>query len=81
MGYVNVQVGGSFVHHYGMESVVEQFDAQSHGHADAVARAIEYLSAVVLPRATALDHDLHSEGSAPTLGFTPERISMTTEGT
>lgn len=75
MGYVNVQVGGSFVGHFGIKSVIEQFSAMEHGHADAVARAIEYLSSVVLPRATALDHELQAAGEAPSGGFTPKRIT------
>ena len=60
MGYVNVSVGGSFVGHYGIGAVTETFSAEEHGHADAVARAIEYLSGIVLPRATAFDHQLHA---------------------
>jgi hypothetical protein len=75
MGYVNVQVGGSFVGQYGMQSVTEQFSALENGHADAVARAIQYLAEVVLPRATALDHDLHDDGARPDGGFTPSRIT------
>lgn len=75
MGYVNVQVGGSFVGHFGMTSVTERFSALENGHADAVARAIEYLSAVVLPRSIALDHELQTQGAAPSGGFTPKRIT------
>lgn len=75
MGYVNVQVGGSFVGQYGIDAATEQFSALQHGHADAVARAIQYLAEVVLPRATALDHDLHDQGSSPSGGFTPKRIT------
>ena len=74
MGYINVQVGGSFVGQFGIKSATEQFSAMEHGHADAVARAIEYLSSVVLPRATALDHKLQAEGAQPTGGFTPKRV-------
>lgn len=74
MGYIAIRIGGSFVGHYGIKSVEERFDAIEHGHADAAARAIEYLSAVVLPRSTALDHDLHENGSSPNKGFTPDRI-------
>lgn len=74
MGYVTVQVGGSFVGNFGMVRVDERFEAESHGHADAVARAIQYLAEVVLPRATALDHELHHAGEQPAGGFTPVRI-------
>jgi hypothetical protein len=75
VGYIRIQVGGSFVGHYGINSVSEEFSAMENGHADAVARAIEYLASVVLPRATALDHDLHEEGEKPRDGFTPKRIT------
>lgn len=76
MGYINVSVGGSFVGHFGIRGVTEQFSAMENGHADATARAIEYLSSVVLPRAIALDHDLHNKGHAPSGGFTPSRITV-----
>jgi hypothetical protein len=76
MGYVNVQLGGSFVGRFGIQSVNEQFSALDHGHADAVARAIAYLAEVVLPRATALDHELHAGGHTPRGGFTPSRILL-----
>jgi len=76
MGYIDVKVGGSFVGKYGIQSTTEQFSAMSHGHADAVARAIQYLAEVVLPRATALDHDLHATGATPSGSFTPDRILM-----
>jgi hypothetical protein len=79
MGYINVTTGGSFVGQYGLTSVTEQFVALDHGHADAVARAIEYLAEVVLPRATALDHELHEQGEKPRKGFTPDRITMPVE--
>lgn len=74
MGYIAIKVGGSFVGKFGLDSVTEDFSALKHGHADAVARAIEYLSSVVLPRATALDHQLHDQGSSPQDGYTPKRI-------
>lgn len=74
MGYVTVQVGGSFVGQFGMSAVGETFSAMENGHADAVARAIEYLASVVLPRATALDHQLQAEGALPVKGFTPARV-------
>ncbi len=76
MGFVKVEVGGSFVGQYGLSSIAERFAALHNGHADAVARAIQYLSEVVLPRATALDHELHEEGDTPIKGFTPDRILL-----
>jgi hypothetical protein len=42
----------------------------NHGHADAVARALEYLSKDLLPVATGLDHQIHEEGDRPSKGFT-----------
>lgn len=69
-----MEVGGTFVGQYGLKAIREQFFAVDHGHADAVARAIQYLAEVVLPRATALDHDLHAQGEKPGKGFTPDRI-------
>lgn len=75
MGYIAVQCGGSFVDKFGIEGGTKMFTAMEHGHADAVAQAIEYLSGVVLPRATALDHELQAEGKSPNQGFTSARIS------
>lgn len=75
MGYINIQIGGSFLHQFGIKSTTEQFSAMQHGHADAVGRAITYLADVVLPRATALDHHLQERGERPDGGFTPDRIT------
>jgi hypothetical protein len=77
MGYIRIEVNGSFldvVDGPAPKMVSETFSAQNHGHADATARAIQYLAEVVLPRATALDHDLHQEGVMPDQSFTPLRI-------
>jgi hypothetical protein len=75
MGYINVELGGSVAGQFGMQAGNKIFTAMGHGHADAVARAIEYLSAEVLPRSIALDHELHGEGKSPDYGFTASRIS------
>jgi hypothetical protein len=40
-----------------------------HGHAQAVAEAIRWLSEEVLPEAIGQDHKLHEEGARPRLGF------------
>jgi hypothetical protein len=77
MGVININIAGSFVGQFGIQGVTERFEAMHNGHADAVARAIEYLSGTVLPRAIALDHQLQAEGVEPTKGFTPERILTT----
>lgn len=69
MGYITISIAGSFVGHHGMTSQPRQFGAMNHGHADAVAQAIEYLSSEILPKATALDHELHSVGAVPRGSF------------
>ncbi len=68
MGMITITVAGSF----GRKNGSRNFSALKHGHADAVAQAIQYLAEDVLPFATALDHQLHSEGENPSHGF--ERV-------
>ena len=63
MGVLTITTSGSF------KSASRIFQAMHHGHADAVAQAIEYLASEVLPEATAQDHELHEEGDKPTDGF------------
>ena len=64
MGKIVVSIQGSF------GSPREKvFSTIKRGHADAVARAIEWLSSDILPKATVRDHELHSEGDAPTDGW------------
>ena len=67
MGKINIQTVGSF----GTNN--KSFSAMKNGHADAVAQAIEWLAAELLPKATADDHELHTEGEEPIDGF--RRIS------
>jgi hypothetical protein len=77
MGYIRIEVNGSFLEIMGQPSpkmISETFSALNHGHADATARAIQYLAEVVLPRATALDHELHAQDAHPDQGWTPVRI-------
>lgn len=59
MGILTIETTGSFNEKY------ETFSALQGGHADAVARAIEYLSGQVLPEAVQSDHKLHDEGERP----------------
>ncbi len=59
MGAIKVELSGSF----GREGAT--FSAMQHGHADAVARAIEWLSTNALPAAIRLDHELHEQGDKP----------------
>ena len=63
MGEIRIEVLGSF-----KPRRVKVFSAQEHGHADAVARAIEFLARDVLPKAINLDHELH-DGGPPSGGF------------
>lgn len=69
MGMITVQLAGSFRKQDGFPTSSSSFSAMTHGHADAVAKAIEYLAKEVLPAATALDHKLHSQGDSPSQGF------------
>ena len=66
MGIVTISTTGSF------GRSLRQFSAIEHGHADAVAQAMEYLAADLLLKATAQDHQLHDEGDAPAKGFARE---------
>lgn len=68
MGLIRVEVAGSF-----RPRGNRIFKAQSHGHAQAVAAAIEWLSAEVLPAAIAQDHELQAEGVAPEKGYGPRQ--------
>lgn len=63
MGIIAINLSGSF------GTSGRCFSAIKHGHADAIAQAIEYLANEVLPSATAKDHDLHEEGQYPEDGF------------
>jgi hypothetical protein len=66
MGMITVTVQGSF----GRMNGTKTFSAMDHGHADAVAKAIEFMAKDLLPFATGLDHDIHAEGDKPSKGFT-----------
>lgn len=59
MGIITITTAGSFTRE------TREFSAMDGGHADAVSRAIEYLSAVVLPEAIRNDHKLHDENERP----------------
>lgn len=64
MGMINIQTMGSF-----KPQRAVQFKAESGGHADAVARAIEWLAGTMLPDAIRQDHALHKAGVNPRIGF------------
>ena len=64
MGMIRIEIVGSF-----SRGGTANFPAQHHGHADAVARAIAYLSGTVLPLAIKQDHELHDEDARPDFGF------------
>lgn len=63
MGFIRVETGGSFPERY------REFTGITHGHAHAVAQAIEYLAKEVLPEAIERDHRLHDSGDKPIEGF------------
>jgi len=63
MGTIMIWTDGSFGRRR------EVFAAREHGHADAVARAIEFLAGDLLPVATADDHRLHDQGDGPSDGW------------
>lgn len=63
MGMIRIEMRGSF----GVRS--KEFSAMEHGHADAVAQAIEWLSGDVLPLAIRTDHQLHERDEKPSGPF------------
>jgi hypothetical protein len=63
MGVIRIQTGGSFPNRD------RNFGAIEHGHAHAVAEAIEFLAKEVLPEAIERDHRLQATGAEPTKGF------------
>lgn len=63
MGEININLNGSFGMHR------KHFSAMRNGHAAAVAKAIQYLSEDVLPKAIRSDHDLHEDGAKPEGAF------------
>ena len=63
MGMIIIEASGSF------KFSQKQFCAIDHGHADAVAQAIEYLASELLPKSIFMDHKLHSENERPNKGF------------
>lgn len=63
MGQLTIKTWGSF------PTREKTFGAMDHGHAHAVAQAIQWLSEEVLPEAIERDHKLHGEGAAPAMGF------------
>jgi hypothetical protein len=64
MGQISITINGSFG-----RIETRTFGASTHGHANAIAEAISFLSTDVLPDAIALDHELHSGGDAPGQGW------------
>ena len=63
MGMLTIETRGSF------KRESKTFSAMEHGHAQAVAEAITFLSNVVLPEAINNDHKCHDEGATPSGGF------------
>lgn len=70
MGSIQIHIAGSFLTpEAGLLQERKTISAMDHGHAQAVAEAITFLSEEVLPRAIALDHMLHENGEKPRGGF------------
>jgi hypothetical protein len=65
MGMIEVKVQGSF----GRSNTIRQFYAMEHGHAHAVANAIDFLAGSLLPEAISLDHELANDSQCPLHGF------------
>ncbi len=74
MGWLRVQTQGSF------PARIKHFGAMEHGHAHAVAQAIEWLATEVLPEAIERDHRLHDGGSKPVHGFDRPGVAGAREG-
>jgi len=68
MGKIRIDIMGSF-----KIKKMREFSALHGGHAQAVAEAIEWLSAEILPQAILQDHWLQSNGAFPenTFGLIP----------
>ena len=64
MGQITITIAGSF-----KTKGTKAFSAMRHGHAQATADAIRYLSEEILPVAIANDHECHEEGIKPDEGF------------
>ena len=78
MGLLRIQMHGSFsgagVRGY------KDFSALTHGHADAVEKAIEYLEHDVLPKVINRDVALAKAGDLPEKGFGPTIKAALEEG-
>lgn len=59
MGIINIDLQGSFPQEHA------SFSAMKHGHAAAVAKAIQWLAEFILPRAIKQDHELQEKGFFP----------------
>jgi len=64
MGAIHIDVLGSF-----KPNAVKSFSALEHGHAQAVADAIQWLTNNVLPKAIANDHKCQQQNVYPDKGF------------
>ncbi len=64
MGEVTITTTGSFG-----PTLEQTFSAEEGGHANALARAIQYISLDLLPKAIQKDHKLHDEGVRPAIDF------------
>ena len=64
MGQITIHIEGSFEPKQRVT-----ISAMDTGHADCVAKAIQSLAEMVLPRAIRQDHELHEAGHKPREGF------------
>lgn len=69
MGMIIIKTMGSF----GEKEA--SFNAESNGHASAVAEAIGYLARSLLPWSIARDHRLQAEGEEPNEGWYIEPVA------
>ncbi len=69
MGMIRISIQGSFHQYPGIEPTADSdFSAHTHGHAQAVAEAISFLSNEVMTKAIANDHRLQASEQYPESG-------------
>ena len=68
MGMIRIEFRGSF---HDVDAITDpiEFSAEEGGHADAIARALEFLAGTIQGPAIALDHKLAKEGHEPRKPF------------
>lgn len=75
MGKIIIEATGSFLKQPADAGTIRRvISAEEHGHADAIAQAIEYLAGELLPEAIALDHRIQDDGGKPRNGFQRKEV-------